>query len=468
LYVGARNAGFMEEGSRLELLPALVRPISAGTLQWEADVPAGAQLSVQVRTASDPFSLLSEPWVGPDGTPDTAFTQSGQLLHTQHDGHIFFQAAIFRTANLQGQLPLLPYLSLQSGTGRLDQAVDQGQGLYAAASAYAAENVAAVPATFSAEIFSRVFDLSEPIQGGQIFFEGDTPGQTGLLFQVRSAQSAEQLAGQPFAGPDGAPGSFYQSNGQSLWEGHSEDLYIQFRAILASADPKQAPFLRKVVLATHTTRLHHFSLSWSGPDGWTAGQPRTVHVSARFGNNHTMPVWGAVSLSARDPESGLPLPLQPGEASLVNGEATVQVSLPRAVRTEICASLAGVSSCSQPVDIHPASPASIAVSTDLPEPQPHWSPVGQAGQPFGLTLEVYDRFHNLVTDYAGTVRCESWDHSLVDADLLPPVTFTPADGGRRQLSSSLVIQATGEWNLVCSDQDDPSIAGAQSVRIESP
>jgi len=119
-----------------------------------------------------------------------------------------------------------------------------------------------------------------------------------------------------------------------------------------------------------------------------------------------VPVTGKVSLSASDAGRSEPLPLQPTELALCQGAGTVGVSLQLATPTEICAALAGTTTCSQAVRVQPGAAAVISVTARSPSPVPNWSPVGQVGQPFTLTLAVLDRYRNVVPGYTGTVRCE--------------------------------------------------------------
>jgi len=47
---------------------------------WTSDVPAGASLSFQVRTANRRNTLGSAVWVGPDGTPGSFYSTQGQVI----------------------------------------------------------------------------------------------------------------------------------------------------------------------------------------------------------------------------------------------------------------------------------------------------------------------------------------------------------------------------------------------------
>ena len=458
LYMGATNAGWSDEVPGVfALWPTEVYTIENATLHWDAEVPDGAELSMRIRstTAVSYSDIYNKPWVGPDGTENTAFTISGEALHPQHSGDNILQVAIYKTPNGSDQLPLVRWVALHTSNGSVTLAVDKGPGLYAS-----------VNVTDSAHYLSPPFRLQEPISGGNLFFEGAAPLSTTLQFQLRSAPARDQLPYHQFVGPDGTPASSYQSSGQALWAGHSGDTYIQYRAVLASSDPAVAPFLRQVVLVTQSGGLDHFSIALDDSAPWVAGQSYPIRVTAHFADGRLVPVTGKVSLSASDASRSQPLPLQPTELALCQGTGTAGVSLPQATPTEICAALAGTATCSPSVRVQPGAAAVISVTADLPPPYPNWSPVGQVGQPFTLTLAVLDRYRNVVPGYTGTVRCERWRWRS-EAQLFPPYAFQPSDQGVHQFPAAVVIGAIGEWNLLCFDEADPRIAGTQTVNIQA-
>lgn len=459
LYVGATNVGWWDVDDHVELWPAEVYTIENATLQWEADVPAGAQLALKIRTTTESAyaAIFEKPWVGPDGTENTAFTSSGQALHPHHNGDNILQVAIYKTPNGSGQSPHLKWVTLNTNHGSVTLAVDEGPGLYTAVNS-------ADPS--GADYLSPVFRLQEPIVGGHLFFDEATPGQTSLRFQVRSASTESQLEQQTFAGPDGTPDTFYQTSGQSLWGGHDGHTYVQYRALLTSSNPTLAPFLRKVVLVTRNNSLDRFSIQLSGSVTWIAGQPNAMRVTARYADGRPLPIYGRISLSAIEVDQGEAVPVQPTELSLVNGTGTVNVLLQRAAPTRICVNLAGVVNCSSVITVQPGSAAAISVTTNLVEPSPNWAPVGQVGQPFTLSLAILDRYRNVVTGYTGTVRCERWRWAS-EGQLFPPYTFQPSDQGYHLFPNGVTIDADGEWNLVCFDEADPRIAGTQTVNIQS-
>lgn len=458
LYVGASSAyrWYIDGGFRM--WPRRVYPIATGTLHWDAQVPDGAGLSLQIRTAMENSDAIlnAQPLVGPDGTEQTAFTVSGQALHSRHMGHIYLQLVVRKTPNGDGQMPTLKWVALHGDNGTVRWAVDEGQGLYTAANSTDPAGAAYV---------SPAFGTGQPIAGAHLYLDGSTPAQATLRFQVRSALTQEQLSGRTFVGPDGTATTFYGASGQSLWAGHDGDKLIQYRALLTSLDPARSPFLRRVVLAPRSNELARFSVEPGSPAAWIAGASYPVTVTAQLSGGRLMPVNGRISLSAVVADDGEGVPVEPAQVTLVNGVASVNVSLQRAVSTQICAELAGVRTCSPPIAVQAGPADTISMTTDLPAPQPNWAPVGNAGQPFGLALAILDRYGNVVTGYTGTVHCERWSWQS-QGDVLPPYTFQPSDQGVHRFPA-VVLADVGEWNLLGHDAAEPRIAGTTSVNIQA-
>jgi len=461
LYVGARPLTMYAAFDNLlpTRIPAsYVFPIDNSTLHWDANVPDGSHLSFKIHTASaatlrQPFEDF--PWVGPDGTENTSFTVSGQALHRQHNGHDLVEVAIYRTPNPDGAYPHIRSITVTSPSGPVTRAVDEGSGLYASVTSTDPNG---------AEYLSEVFALQEAIAHGRLFFDCATPKRTGVRFQVRSGLGQNTLAATAFVGPDGSKEMFYESTGQPLWSGHDGDTHIQYRAVLVSPDPVVAPFLRKTILVTRADALDHLDVTVSQPAVWTAGQANSITVTARSVGGAPLPIGGNVALSAMAEDSAQEVRIQPDEVTLIDGVGVLGVSLERAVSTRIHVELAGIKGSSPIIDVQPGVPFAIAMTSSLAEPLPQWSPAGQAGQPFTLALRILDRYRNTVPRYTGTVRCERW-RATSEGQVLSPYQFQLADQGSHEFTG-VIIDEPGEWNLVCSDETTPQVAGTLTVNIE--
>jgi len=400
-----------------------------------------------------------------------------------HDGWLYYldglrydapsgPTNLYRTRDLQtwetvGLVSLLPGArpaSLAFCRGRLYVGATNSGGSEAGPGLYAATNSAG---SEGAEYLSPAFALQGAIAGGRLFFEGTLPTGSSVRFQVRSAESAEELAQASFVGPDGTQSTYYQTSGASLWAGHDGDTYVQYRALLASSNPALAPLLRQVALVPQGGALGSFTIETGSPLPWRAGEARPITVTARFSDGRIMPIQGSVALSATDVTRGETVAVTPQEITLSDGTGTAEVALQRATDTQLCVSLAGVTSCSTPFTVQPGVATAISVTSNLREPSRNWAPVGKVGQAFTLTLTILDRYHNVVTDYVGTVQCQCRQWAAASAQLPAPYTFEVGDQGVRQFPSGVSIPSAGEWNLACFDTSDPRIAGTQTVNIQS-
>lgn len=83
----------------------------------------------------------------------------------------------------------------------------------------------------------------------RLFWEGETPHGTELLFQIRSAASREELDKASWKGPLGAE-SFFESSGQQLLLSGTQHFWLQYRVLLETPDGGNSPLLHKVEVQT--------------------------------------------------------------------------------------------------------------------------------------------------------------------------------------------------------------------------
>jgi hypothetical protein len=188
-----------------------------------------------------------------------------------------------------------------------------------------------------------------------------------------------------------------------------------------------------------------------------------VKLIALDGDGRRVIVSGEVELFAEDAESGAALPIHPDRVDLFRGMANVWVHLERSVPTRLCARLADVDTCSQPIVVHPSTATTLSVSSDLPAPYTLWSPVGNVGQEFELTVRATDRFGNTDTGYTGSVSCRPWRAFPAEGPPIVQSSFRPIDEGVRVFAVSLGLP--GEFNVACSDDSDSKVAGSETIRF---
>lgn len=96
---------------------------------------------------------------------------------------------------------------------------------------------------------SAVHDFGLAVSSGTIAWSGIRPPGTTLRFQVRSGATAAELAGRPFAGPDGSPLSHYLAP-SALGPAHAGRRCFQYRAFLDGADGgRLTPILQEVTIS---------------------------------------------------------------------------------------------------------------------------------------------------------------------------------------------------------------------------
>ena len=70
-----------------------------GSFNWNASTPAGTEMKFQLRTGANLTGLESGQFIGPDSTPDSYYTYSGQRIASIHNGSRWIQYRAFLTAN---------------------------------------------------------------------------------------------------------------------------------------------------------------------------------------------------------------------------------------------------------------------------------------------------------------------------------------------------------------------------------
>ena len=99
-------------------------------------------------------------------------------------------------------------------------------------------------------LISEKYNFINPIMTGSISWEALIPDiSSSLRFQIRSANSENELEMEQFIGPDGTPQSFYEFSGQSLHESHLGDTWMQYKVYMTSADNRYTPVLQEVSIA---------------------------------------------------------------------------------------------------------------------------------------------------------------------------------------------------------------------------
>jgi len=95
---------------------------------------------------------------------------------------------------------------------------------------------------------SRDYDCSGPSNFQTISWIADTPINTSIKFQLRTASVSSNLTSKDFIGPDGTNRTYYTTSGATIWSGHYGDRWVQYRVNLSSTDFSQTPVLKDVTI----------------------------------------------------------------------------------------------------------------------------------------------------------------------------------------------------------------------------
>lgn len=98
----------------------------------------------------------------------------------------------------------------------------------------------------SGTLESEVYDSNTFPHWKLLNWTATVPPGTELKFQLRTADSLEDINQQTFVGPNGSSETFYNTSGQSIWEGHERDRFIQYKAYLSTSNTSVSPILEEV------------------------------------------------------------------------------------------------------------------------------------------------------------------------------------------------------------------------------
>jgi hypothetical protein len=194
------------------------------------------------------------------------------------------------------------------------------------------------------------------------------------------------------------------------------------------------------------------SFGVAAPGSVQAGQSFTVTVSALDGAKGIVSAYvGTIHFSSSDQQAGLPADYQFTAAD--HGVHTFQ----------------GVflgTSGSEPIVIREKNGAAIGSSSAMVTPGPLAalasiaSLSAIAGSPFSLTVAAFDRFHNALTDYSGTVNIATGDPK----GIVPGVyKFQASDQGVHSFAG-IVLETAGSQKLTVSDAN-ASVSNQTGVQV---
>jgi hypothetical protein len=79
-------------------------------------------------------------------------------------------------------------------------------------------------------------------------WSGEVPSQSFIKLQLRSADSKKNLSIEPFVGPDGDNNTFYIKTSSTIWSGHNDDQWMQYRVYINSSNKNEIPVFNDITI----------------------------------------------------------------------------------------------------------------------------------------------------------------------------------------------------------------------------
>lgn len=112
------------------------------------------------------------------------------------------------------------------------------------------------------------FDTGGSAYFGDLRWDAVVPDGTGIKFQLRTSDTAEQLNSTAFFGPDGTVDSYYNVSGQMINGDHNGTRWLQYRVCLSTTASALTPVLKSVNIEYNLPQ-HLWMSSPGGGENWT-------------------------------------------------------------------------------------------------------------------------------------------------------------------------------------------------------
>ena len=90
---------------------------------------------------------------------------------------------------------------------------------------------------------SKPYEHHGKINWWNLTWSSSVPAETELKFQLRSAESIDDLSTENYLGPDGKISSYYNSSPSTIWSGHDGDTWFQYRSYFSTDNISLSPIL---------------------------------------------------------------------------------------------------------------------------------------------------------------------------------------------------------------------------------
>jgi N,N-dimethylformamidase beta subunit-like protein len=184
----------------------------------------------------------------------------------------------------------------------------------------------------------------------------------------------------------------------------------------------------------------------------TAGTSFSFTVTAQDDSGNTDTSYaGTVHFATSDGSSGVVLP---ADSTLTGGRGTFSATLNKAGVQTVTATDTTTASVTGIVNVNVRAAIAATVTVDAPA-------TATGGEAFNVTVTLRDRFGNVATGYAGTVRFKTTDPlGSVPGDY----AFTEGDAGAHTFSVTLrtVTTPLNRHTITVTDRTDPALSGRSS------
>jgi len=93
---------------------------------------------------------------------------------------------------------------------------------------------------------SLPYNVVQSSHFSKLKWTGETPLDSSIKFQLRTAETYQELVLEPFVGPDGRTDTYYTTKESGIWPGHSGDQWIQYTVLMNAGPYSDTPSLKEV------------------------------------------------------------------------------------------------------------------------------------------------------------------------------------------------------------------------------
>ncbi len=145
-------AGVESSGQLLSKVHDFGAEIDSGMVFWEDLRPANTEVCLTIRSGLTIEDLEAAPFLGPDGTPNTCYMESGTPLPDAHQGDRYFQYRVFLLSFNGLDMPFVDWIRVEADSVDYAGVTEGPRGEYAARATLRLQQAPANPVRTQAEL----------------------------------------------------------------------------------------------------------------------------------------------------------------------------------------------------------------------------------------------------------------------------------------------------------------------------